>query len=197
MSRGGIRASPAAARLPLIDLAVPALRTLSSRQYAEFRTDVEALIAADDRISLFEFALHHILIRHLEPRFGRPPQTSIRHHRLEGVEEEGAVLLSALAYAGTSDDIEAQEAFSEGSRRLGRPLELRSREQAALSAVDQALRELAGSAPLLKAKILEAAVATVIADREITFPEGELLRAIADALDCPMPPFLPGQEIAA
>ena len=192
-----LEASPAAARLPLIDLTVPALRTLSPRQYAEFQTDVEALIAADDRISLFEFALHHILIRHLEPRFGRPPQASIRHHRLERIEEECAVLLSALAYAGTSDDSEAQEAFSEGSRRLGRPLELRSREQAALSVVDQALRELAGSAPLLKAKILEAAVATVIADREITFAEGELLRAIADALDCPMPPFLPGQEIAA
>jgi len=192
-----LEASPAAARLPLIDLTVPALRTLSPRQYAEFQTDVEALIAADDRISLFEFALQHILIRHLEPRFGRPPQASIRHHRLERLEEECAVLLSALAYAGASDDSEAQEAFSEGSRRLGRPLELRSREQAALSAVDQALRELAGSAPLLKAKILEAAVATVIADREITFAEGELLRAIADALDCPMPPFLPGQEIAA
>ncbi len=192
-----LEASPAAARLPLIDLTVPALRTLSPRQYAEFQTDVKALIAADDRISLFEFALHHILIRHLEPRFGRPPQASIRHHRLERLEEECAVLLSALAYAGTSDDSEAQEAFSEGSRRLGRPLELRSREQAALSAVDQALRELAGCAPLLKAKILEAAVATVIADREITFAEGELLRAIADALDCPMPPFLPGQEIAA
>ncbi|MEE8277248.1 MAG: M48 family metallopeptidase, partial [Thermoanaerobaculia bacterium] len=192
-----LEACPAAARLPLIDLTVPALRTLSPRQYAEFQTDVKALIAADDRISLFEFALHHILIRHLEPRFGRPPQASIRHHRLERLEEECAVLLSALAYAGTSDDSEAQEAFSEGSRRLGRPLELRSREQAALSAVDQALRELAGCAPLLKAKILEAAVATVIADREITFAEGELLRAIADALDCPMPPFLPGQEIAA
>ncbi len=74
---------------------------------------------------------------------------------------------------------------------------MRSREQAALAAVDQALRELAGCAPLLKAKVLEAAVATVIADREITCAEGELLRAIADALDCPMPPFLPGQEIAA
>ncbi len=192
-----LEASPAAARLPLIDLTVPALRTLSPRQYAQFQTDVKALIAADDRISLFEFALHHILIRHLEPQFGRPPQASIRHHRLERIEEECAVLLSALAYAGASDDSEAQETFSEGSRRLGRPLELRSREQAALSVVDQALRELAGSAPLLKAKILEAAVATVIADREITFAEGELLRAIADALDCPMPPFLPGQEIAA
>ncbi len=192
-----LEASPAAARLPLIDLAVPALRTLSSRQYATFRRAVQALIDADDRLSLFEFALQHILLRRLEPRFGRPPQGSIRHHRLDRIEKECAFLLSALAYAGAADEGEAQEAFSEGSRRLGRPLKLCSREQTALTAVDAALRELAACAPLLKAKILEAAVATVIADREITLAEGELLRAIADALDCPMPPFLPGQEITA
>jgi len=32
-------------------------------------------------------------------------------------------------------------------------------------------------------------------DDQVTLREGELLRAIADALDCPMPPFLPGQTL--
>jgi hypothetical protein len=38
--------------------------------------------------------------------------------------------------------------------------------------------------------VLQAAVATVIHDQEVTASEGELLRAIADTLDCPVPPFL-------
>jgi Zn-dependent protease with chaperone function len=191
-----LEASPMAARLPLVDLSVPALRTLSPRQYTAFRTVVENLIMADDRVNLFEFALQHILMRHLEPRFGQPPKGLIRHRRLARVTAECSLLLSALAYAGNSDDSAAQVALQEASQRLGQALTPRSRQDASLAAVSRALRELASCAPRLKARILEAAIATAIADREVTVAEGELLRAIADALDCPIPPFLPGQVIA-
>ena len=47
-----------------------------------------------------------------------------------------------------------------------------------------------------KRKILEAAIAIVVADRAVTVDEGELLRAIAEALDCPVPPLLPGRSLA-
>ena len=44
-------------------------------------------------------------------------------------------------------------------------------------------------------RILEAAVAIVVADRSVMVDEGELLRAIAEALDCPVPPLLPGWHL--
>jgi hypothetical protein len=49
--------------------------------------------------------------------------------------------------------------------------------------------------PQGKKRLLEAATACVVADRRVTVAEAELLRAIADSLDCPVPPFLPGQEV--
>ena len=59
----------AAARLPLVELALPALRQLSGPQYQQFRNTVEFLVASDRKLSLFEFALQRMLRRHLDPQF--------------------------------------------------------------------------------------------------------------------------------
>src|SRR5262249_38756848 len=46
-----------ALRLPLVELAVVALRTMSPRQYQTFSQQIDVLIAADKQVSLFEYAL--------------------------------------------------------------------------------------------------------------------------------------------
>ena len=59
--------------------------------------------------------------------------------------------------------------------------------------VDAALNRLAQAAPQIKKNVLTACVQTIAADGVIQEMEAELLRAIADTLDCPMPPFVPAQ----
>ncbi|MEE9211472.1 MAG: M48 family metallopeptidase, partial [Phycisphaeraceae bacterium] len=44
-----------AARLPLVDMAVPALRALSPKQYEAFGNNVDQLVKADQKMSLFEW----------------------------------------------------------------------------------------------------------------------------------------------
>ena len=61
-----------------------------------------------------------------------------------------------------------------------------------LAAIDSALDNLAAAVPKLKRIILAACVACVLADRQVTVAEAELLRAVADSLGCPMPPLLSG-----
>jgi uncharacterized tellurite resistance protein B-like protein len=56
--------------------------------------------------------------------------------------------------------------------------------------VDAALNRLCQAAPQIKKSLLGACALTVAADGVIQETEAELLRAIADTLDCPMPPFL-------
>src|SRR5262249_32509160 len=48
-----VQALPETHRLPLLDLAMPALRQMSPRQHRAFRAQVEALMIADQRLSLF------------------------------------------------------------------------------------------------------------------------------------------------
>src|SRR5262249_53658689 len=66
-------------RLPLVVLAMPALRRLPPRQYRAFRAQVEVLMIADQRLSLFEYALRCVLHRHLDAQFVPQRQTRPVH----------------------------------------------------------------------------------------------------------------------
>jgi hypothetical protein len=105
------------------------------------------------------------------------------------------VLLSALAHSGHVDDADAGKAFSAGIPHLRHGVTGLVMLQAAdcgLGPLDEALGRLGQAVPQIKKNVLEACAHTVAADGVIYANEAELLRAIADALDCPIPPFLKG-----
>lgn len=185
------------ARLPLIDLALPALRRLSTSQYETFQEHVRRLITADQRIGLFEYTLQSILLRHLAPSFQPIPRASLSYYSLNTVQPEIAVLLSIVAHLGHQDPTVTQEAFAAGSKSLPFQPQLIGSNQLSLRLFDQALKKLSRSTPSAKRRLVQAITATVAFDGTVSVKEGELLRAIADRLDCPVPPFLPGQKLAA
>ena len=59
-----------------------------------------------------------------------------------------------------------------------------------LRLVDQALDRLAQATPRVKRQLLLACARAVNADDTVAIEEAELLRAFAEALDCPMPPMV-------
>ena len=59
-----------------------------------------------------------------------------------------------------------------------------------LPRIDAALEHLALASPQLKKLVLNACAHAVASDGVLQSREAELLRAIADTLDCPLPPFL-------
>ena len=63
-------------------------------------------------------------------------------------------------------------------------------DQSDLSQVDAALNRLTQAVPQIRKNVLSACAQTVAADGVIQEAEAELLRAVADTLDCPMPPFV-------
>jgi peptidase M48-like protein len=190
---------PVEGRLPLVDLALPALSRISEPQHRVFRSAVEKLIGADAKLSLFEFTLQRVLLRHLEPHFHPVPPAAVAYGSLRAVSRQASLLLSILAHAGQAQPQRAAQAFAGGAGHLADTRAVAALlpfEQCGLADLDRALAELAKASPTMKQKLLEACAATIAFDHRVTIQEGELLRAIADSLDCPMPPFLPGQEVA-
>jgi len=180
-------------RLPLVDMTLPALRALSPAQYKEFIHAFDQLVKADRRLGLFEWALHQILRRHLRPQFEPVRPKPIRYYGLQRLSEPCSVLLSTLARASQHDD---QVAFNEGACLLSEvPLQLLPPESCGLDDLDRALHELAQVAPKLRSRLVDACAASICADSSVNIAEAELLRAICDMLDCPMPPLLPGQKV--
>lgn len=184
---------PATARLPVVNLAVAALRELSPGAFADFRAILRWLMESDGQIDLFEFVLQKIvernLVRHFQP--GRPPV--VQYYALRPLLPDMAVLLSALAHLGSNDARQAAHAFRAGAAGLATAadaLALLPPEQCGLAEIDRALSRLSVAAPPLKQRMLTASARVIGADGVVAGPEAELLRGIAETLDCPMPPLV-------
>ena len=181
------------ARLPLINLALPALRYLPPDDLAQFTNALQYLIASDGEIDLFEFVLQQIIRRHLtEPVEGRRPGT-IHYYTLKPLVPDCNVVLSALAYASHDQPHEIDQAFRAGATHLeakSNDLQLLPPEAAGLAEVSAALERLVLAAPQIKKQLIEACAHAVGADGLIHEREAELLRAVAETLDCPIPPFV-------
>ena len=63
-------------------------------------------------------------------------------------------------------------------------------EACGLSGINESLERLALAVPQIKKNLLEACVRVIGADGVIQENEAELLRGIAESLDCPLPPFV-------
>ena len=179
------------ARLPLLDISLPALRSLVPAQYDLFKQNVAALVQADNEIDLFEWSLHRILLHELEAHFVKRSPPRVRYRTRASVRAHSELLLSMLAYAGHRDLESARHGFEHAKRILERPdARLRPVDDLKFTALDAALGALEEAAPKVKRQLLRAAVACIAADRTVTATEAELLRAMSASLGCPMPPLL-------
>lgn len=174
------------ARLPLLELSLPALKQLSPEQYGIFKRCLIGLIQADKKVSLMEWALHRIVIHHIEGH-----AVSTRQQDLHQLRDECQQLLSVLAYAGAKTETEAQTAFQRATESLRfESLSLLPKNAVKIAKVDEALNKLNLVKALQKPQLLKAMSQCILSDGEVTLVEIELFRAIADGLDCPVPPLL-------
>ena len=185
-----LAARPRAQRLPLLGLALPVLRTLPAPATRQLLATAHALAAADDEINLFEFALLKALERHLAPP-AMPPL--VAYSTLAQYAGPIAILLSACARTDAASAAAAERAFAAGAALLSgiqQKLQLAPAAHCGLDAISGALNRLA-TAPLPYRRVLLAGCARAVGtDRRVTMDEAELVRAIADALGCPLPPLI-------
>jgi hypothetical protein len=181
-----------AQRLPLVQLAIPALRQVPPPELQPFLAALDELIRADNQISAFEFALQRLLTHALA--LGRKPGAAVvQYYSFNAVVDEIAIVLSVLARASTSDDAAAPAAFAAGAAQIKlieSRLHYSDQRARDLAAFDAALDKLAAASLPIKQRTLMAAAHVVQADGQVLVCEFELLRAVSAALDIPMPPLL-------
>lgn len=181
------------ARLPLVNLALPALRQLRPDEFEQFSQVMQWLIESDHQIEIFEFVLQKIVRRHLTSQMGETGPSSIQFDTLKPLIRDCSVVLSALANVSSSNAGDIEKAFRTGAPHLGARadgLQLLPRPECRLEQLDTALDRLALAAPQIKKNLIEACVQVVGGDGLIQEREAELLRAVADTLDCPIPPLV-------
>ncbi|MBM4311536.1 MAG: M48 family metallopeptidase [Deltaproteobacteria bacterium] len=175
--------------LALLDLSLPALRNLSPRQYAQFKQHVRTLVEADGTISLFEFTVQQILLHRLDAAFNRSAGREV-FRSIGQLLDDAVIIISKISAEGNADPAQARQAFKAGMGRIpvseahdACPLDV------SLEAVGSALSKFAASRPAVKRVLLEACAHCVLHDRQVSPSEAVLLRAVAYALDVPVPPM--------
>lgn len=185
---GDIAQLPADARLPLLQICLPTLRALDRAALDRFVGTLDELVHADASVSVFEFALQKMLVHQLD--LLRRPRQTVEFHSFRAVVGDVNAVLSTLARLNAGEETAAQAAFAAGATQIpliATQLRLANAADTTLERLDTALDRLALSSLPIKQRVLVAAAQVVSADRTVSVEEGELYRAIAAALDCPVP----------
>ncbi|MFZ6864283.1 M48 family metallopeptidase [Undibacterium sp. Ji67W] len=183
----GMQASP---RLPILDLAMPALKQLSSESKAQLLSIASKLIAADQKMSQSEFVLQTVLERRLGPQAGR--MVKVKFNAVTALKSEVQLLLSLVARSH-SDDEQAGIAFQRAAATLPE-LAFQSRDLLEPSSLDffvvrQALEKLNQLAPLAKPFLIKAVLAAATRPQQARMDAEmlDLVRGICAAVDAPVP----------
>lgn len=180
-----------AARLPLIELAIPAIREIDGHDVERFLRNCRALIDADSKVTVFEFAVLSLL-EHALGVNGKAAHSV----DLKQINNDCALLFSVLAHTGHADAKLAESAFAAAwqQSRLDGVGQMVPRSGISLPRFSEALSRLNGLKFRFKASLIEGCAAAISADGRVTITEAELLRAIGARLDSPIPPLLPDKK---
>lgn len=188
--RGDVASLERSDNLRIIDLCLPALKTFSPSQYQAFKKDLLRLIRADDEVSLFEWCLYRIISS------GYEEKVLSGNKRLSQAQDAVQVLMTAACR--DLSDAAFVGALAAAERHLnGVSLQKEVNRSFSIAALDSSIKELEQLRPLDKPLLLKALAACIEADGKVTEEETELFRAIADCLDCPVPPLNLGSSARA
>lgn len=181
-----VNALPRIQKLPLFELCIPALKSLSEPQHKVFKDNVIALIKADKKVDIFEWSLYRMLLNSIEPSAPSSQRASVKQMPVPCQQ-----IISTLATAGHSTETSADAAYSSAMSQLGfANLPLLGDGKISLPMLDSAIKQLQRLKPLQKPVLLKALMTCVKHDGKVTTEEHELFRGIAECLNCPVPPLL-------
>jgi len=171
-------------RLALIELCLPALKTLSPAQYDRFKTLLLQFIRADGRIDLGEWCLFQLVRHYLDPQFLNVRPARPKYAKLSRVKEELETALGTLALLGSEPP---KDALARGAAILELNLTMKPADELGVTEFSKAVHRLAQCYPLIKVTILKAMAAVAGHDGHISGRELTLIKAIAAVIDCPVP----------
>lgn len=188
LCRKGIPLQPEE-KFALVEIALPSMRSMSKEQFSQFRKVLELLINFDGKISLFEYTLGKTLRRHLE-KYVKPQNFLKSDERsISSLMEKISILIEHVAFVGSNEQQQRCLSYRKGMQTLFPSFksdpEFATRPSYAQ--LDLALEQIEKASPKLREQIMQAVIACVLADDHASSSELQIVRAIADHLECPIP----------
>jgi Zn-dependent protease with chaperone function len=175
-------------RLPLLEMAFPALKRRPPDFLAKVLSTVDALIEADGRVDVFEYLLARS-IKQMMAESQRPHSVQVSGHRsIKGCAVEIIQVMAILAAHGNEDGAEVELAFKAGLSALNMADDTAMPEiENWVVALDQALPKLDKLKSSDKEALVRALTDVVTHDDQLVPVELELLRVTCDLIHVPIP----------
>jgi hypothetical protein len=183
-------AGPATAnqRLPLFEMAFPALKRRPPDYLSRVLETVKALTEADGRTDVFEFLLARVISQHLWESYNPDRVRLAGSKSLSTCRQEAMQVMAVLARHGHEENAAAETAFRAGCATLGFDSEATMPATADWSKLlDTALSTLDRLKPAEKSRLVNALATVVLHDQRMVAAELELLRAACDLIHVPLP----------
>jgi len=178
-------------RLPILGLAAPTFKKVAEDERRLLSKAVKALVAADGKFDLFEIAACQVLKKHLGLTVSSSAAAWPKgvNGYIDLLRQDVVTVLSILAHLGASGEEEARAAFCAGMAYFTQwpAFDIAPRELATSRELFQSLDRLSRVPDNTKNSLIMGAVTVALYDHEISRKEYELLRALAAALDIPLP----------
>jgi len=193
MWQNDLRGLHSAHKIALIDLCIPTLRGLSDSEYRRFIGVTDQLIRSDGQVTLFEYMLQHLIRRHLASHFERRGIPAIKFHSLGALGRDASVILSAMAWLGRGE-AEAKATWATMAKGWedvsGWTPVLLAAEECGPGLIGPVLERFEAATPPVKRALLALCAQAAAHDGVLSSEEGELLRLVADAIGCGVPPLV-------
>jgi len=182
----------AQARLPLLELCVPALQRLDAAHRKAFLRRVRRIALSDQEVTSFELLLMRLLDKRLKQRPGGRADSGGLISSKDKLREPLSHVLSYLTWIGAAEAAAARESFAQAIapaqtiRSWARFLEAGELD---IDKLEAGLDVLGHTPYRVRKEVLETCARLVVSDGQVDREEAETLRAIAIAINCPMPPL--------
>jgi len=184
-------------RLPLLEVAFPALKRRPPDFIAGVLDTTKAMIDADGKVDVFEYLLARVIEMHLRES-QNPQRVRVAGNKtVAACRSETLGVLAVLARHGQEGSGDAKAAFAAGLEALGFRTDTTMPETDDwVSILDAAIPKLDRLKPGEKEKLVRAMVEVVLHDGRLAATEMELLRVTCDLIHVPLPLLTAPQQIS-
>jgi Zn-dependent protease with chaperone function len=195
--RGLLKAAPELdreQRLPLLEISIPELKRRPPDYVSKVLTTVKALSDVDGQTDIFEYLMAKIIAQHLWESANPHSVRLSGKKSLKKALDSALDVIAILALNGQESTDEIEKAYDSGVELLGA---VTSPPMPVIGdwceTLDNALPVLDQLKPAEKGKLVNALIATVMADNRIAVSEMELLRVICSVIHVPLPMITGGE----
>jgi hypothetical protein len=188
-----IQTAGAEYRLPILEIAFPALKRRPEPELSYLIDLASRLIDADGDIDLYEYCYYRILVSNLTQAVN--PRTSNKRKKASRrpVRNAAIELLRIVAKHGHPDRKEQERAFLAGAATFGKwggEFAFDADHEYAIPILDESLELLLALNGDGRQMLIMAITAVIADDGELTNVEADLMRAVCASLEVPLPPIL-------